>query len=268
MPQSQEERLQELTDKLEDGIKDLCASGRYAEYLAAMAKFHHYSVGNVALILLQCPTATQVAGYTRWKKDFGRQVKKGEHGISILCPCSYRWHLQQPKIDPNTGRHILGADGKPLTETVIVKRTLYKIGTIFDVSQTEGRELPGIVVSELVGEVERFQDLYDCLSAISPVPIMEDSVPGKAKGYFSAEQQRIVLRSGMPQLQTIKTLVHEIAHAKQRTIIGAFPWRNAKTAAKKRLRLRAWLMWFVSTLGWTPRTIPLAMWPDGAAARN
>lgn len=232
MPQSQEERLQELTDKLEDGIKDLCASGRYAEYLAAMAKFHHYSVGNVALILLQCPTATQVAGYTRWKKDFGRQVKKGEHGISILCPCSYRWHLQQPKIDPNTGRHILGADGKPLTETVIVKRTLYKIGTVFDVSQTEGRELPGIVVSELVGEVERFQDLYDCLSAISPVPIMEDSVPGKAKGYFSAEQQRIVLRSGMPQLQTMKTLVHEIAHAKLHDYRGV-PVEKRKDRSQK-----------------------------------
>lgn len=213
MPQSQEERLQELTDKLENGIKELYASGRYTEYLAAMSKFHHYSFGNVVLILLQCPAASRVAGYTRWKKEFGRQVKKGEHGISILCPCPQKRWMEKQKKDPNTGQPLFAPDGSAVMETVKVIIPKFKIGTVFDVSQTEGRELPSIAVSELVGEVDSFQALYDCLADISPVPIVEDAVPGAAKGYFSSEQQKIVLRPGMPQLQIIKTLVHEIAHA-------------------------------------------------------
>lgn len=212
--QTQEERLQELTDKLENGIKEMFASGRYAEYLAAMSKFHHYSFGNVVLILLQCPTATHVAGYHRWKRDFGRRVKKGEHGISILCPCPQTRWMQKQKTDAVTGQPFISPDGSPVMETVRVTIPRFKIGTVFDVSQTEGRELPSIVTPELTGEVESFQKLYDCLAELSPVPIMEDEVPGAAKGYFSSEQQEIVLRRGMPQLQVIKTLVHEIAHAK------------------------------------------------------
>lgn len=212
--QSQEERLRELTDRLENGIKELYASGRYAEYLAAMSKFHHYSFGNVVLILLQCPTATKVAGYNRWKKDFGRQVKKGEHGISILCPCPQTRWTQKQKTDSISGLPILSEDGSPVMETVRVTIPRFKIGTVFDVSQTEGRELPSIVASELTGEVESFQRLYACLAKLSPVPITEDELPGAAKGFFSSEEQRIVLRRGMPQLQIMKTLVHEIAHAK------------------------------------------------------
>ena len=211
--QSQEERLQELTDRLENGIKELYTSGRYAEYLAAMSKFHHYSFGNVVLILLQCPTATKVAGYNRWKKDFGRQVKKGEHGISILCPCPQTRWMQKQKTDSESGLPIFSEDGSPVMEPVRVTIPRFKIGTVFDISQTEGRELPSIVASELTGEVESFQTLYDCLAELSPVPITEDEVPGAAKGFFSSEEQRIVLRRGMPQLQIIKTLVHEIAHA-------------------------------------------------------
>ena len=211
--QSQEERLQELTDRLENGIKELYTSGRYAEYLAAMSKFHHYSFGNVVLILLQCPTATKVAGYNRWKKDFGRQVKKGEHGISILCPCPQTRWMQKQKTDSESGLSIFSEDGNPVMEPVRITIPRFKIGTVFDISQTEGRELPSIVASELTGEVESFQTLYDCLAELSPVPITEDEVPGAAKGFFSSEEQRIVLRRGMPQLQIIKTLVHEIAHA-------------------------------------------------------
>lgn len=213
MPATQEERLQELTDRLENGIKDLYASGRYAEYLAAMSRFHHYSFGNVILILLQCPTATKVAGYNRWKKDFGRQVKKGEHGISILCPCPQKRWMEKQKRDPTTGQPLFAPDGSAVMETVKITIPKFKIGTVFDVSQTEGRELPSVAISELSGEVDFFQDLYDCLADLSPVPIIEDSVPGAAKGYFSSEQQKIVIRPGMPQLQIIKTLVHEIAHA-------------------------------------------------------
>ena len=214
MQQTQEERLQELTDRLENGIKELFASGRYAEYLSAMSKFHHYSFGNVVLILLQCPTATHVAGYNRWKKDFGRQVKKSEHGISILCPCPQTRWMQRERTDAVTGQPVLSPDGSPVMETVRVTIPRFKIGTVFDVSQTEGRELPSIVAAELTGEVECFPELYDCLVSLSPVPVTEDKVPGAAKGYFSSEQQEIVLRRGMPQLQVIKTLVHEIAHAR------------------------------------------------------
>ena len=120
MPATQEERLQELTDRLENGIKDLYASGQYVEYLAAMSRFHHYSFGNVILILLQCPTATKVAGYNRWKRDFGRQVKKGEHGISILCPCPQSRWMQKQQRDPNTGQPLFAPDGSAVMETVKV----------------------------------------------------------------------------------------------------------------------------------------------------
>lgn len=213
MPQTQDERLRELTDRLENGIKELYVSGRYTEYLAAMSRFHHYSFGNVVLILLQFPAASQVAGYNRWKRDFGRQVKKGEHGISILCPCPQKRWVQRQKKDAVTGQPLFTPDGSAVMETVKVVIPKFKIGTVFDVSQTEGRELPSIVVSELLGDVDRFQELYDCLAELSPVPIEEGDVPGAAKGYYSSEEQKIVLRRRMPQLQIVKTLVHEIAHA-------------------------------------------------------
>lgn len=209
-----DERLAELTDRLENGIKDLYASGRYAEYLSAMSKFHRYSFGNALLILFQCPTATHVAGYTTWKKDFGRQVKRGEHGIQIIAPCPYERAIQQEKKDPATGQTLYGADGKAITETKYVPATKFKVATVFDVSQTEGRELPNIGVSELTGEVADFAAIYDRLAALSPLPVEQGHVPGTAKGYASFLEQRIVVRPGMSEVQTIKTLVHEIAHAK------------------------------------------------------
>ena len=214
MPPVTDERLAELTERLENGIKDLYASGRYAEYLTAMSKFHRYSFGNALLILFQCPTATHVAGYGTWKKEFGRQVKRGEHGIQIIAPCPYQRAVQQEKKDPSTGQTLYGADGKPLTETDYVSATKFKIATVFDVSQTEGRELPNIAVSELVGDVADFTAIYERLAAISPLPVEQGHVPGSSKGYASFLEQRIVVRPGMSEVQTIKTLVHEIAHAK------------------------------------------------------
>lgn len=209
-----DERLAELTDKLENGIKELYASGRYAEYLAAMSKFHHYSFGNALLILFQCPTATHVAGYNTWKKEFGRHVKAQEHGIKIIAPCPYERVVQQEKKDPATGQTLYGADGKAITETKYVPSTKFKVATVFDVSQTEGRELPNIGVSELTGKVADFAAIYDRLAALSPLPVEQGHVPGTAKGYASFLEQRIVVRPGMSEVQTIKTLVHEIAHAK------------------------------------------------------
>ena len=207
-----DERLAELTDKLENGIKELYASGRYAEYLAAMSKFHQYSFGNALLILLQCPAASQVAGYNTWKK-LGRQVKHHEKGIKILAPCPYQKRVEQERKDPATGLTLYGPDGKPLRETSYVSATYFKVVTVFDVSQTEGRELPRIGVSELAGEVSDFPMVYARLAELSPLPVEQGPVPGTAKGYTSFIEGRIVLRPGMSQAQTIKTLVHEIAHA-------------------------------------------------------
>ena len=207
-----DKRLAELTDKLENGIQELYASGRYAEYLAAMSQFHHYSFGNALLILLQCPAASQVAGYGTWKK-LGRHVKQYESGIKILAPCPYRKRVEQERKDPTTGQVLYGPDGKPLRETCYVSATYFKVATVFDVSQTEGRELPRIGVSELAGEVADFSAIYARLAELSPLPVEQDRVPGSAKGYTSFTEGRIVLRPGMSQAQTIKTLVHEIAHA-------------------------------------------------------
>ncbi len=189
-----DERLAQLTDRLESGILNLYASGRYAEYLAAMSKFHHYSFGNALLILLQRPAATHVAGYTTWRETFGRQVRRGERGIQILAPCQFQYLVEREKIDPVTGKVLYGRDGKPLTEKRRESATRFKIATVFDISQTEGRELPNIGVTELTGE--------------------QGHVPGTAKGYTSFKESRIVVKSGMSEVQTVKTLVHEIAHAK------------------------------------------------------
>lgn len=209
-----DERLAELTEKLENGIQELYTSGRYGAYLSAMSKFHHYSFGNALLILLQCPTASRVAGFHTWKKEFGRQVKRGEKGIQILAPCPVRQYVWQEAKDPQTGRPLYNPDGTPKMETSIATVTRFKVAHVFDVSQTEGRELPALAVTELTGDVENFQTMYDCLAACSPVPVMQDFIPGTAKGYFSPSEGRIVLRPGMSQAQTVKTLVHEIAHAK------------------------------------------------------
>ena len=213
MPPVTDERLAELTDRLENGIKELYASGRYAEYLAAMSKFHHYSFGNALLILLQCPTATSVAGYNDWKKKFGRQVKAQEKSIKILAPCPSRRLVEREKKDPDTGRTLYGPDGKPLMEWHREVVTHYKIVSVFDVSQTEGRELPSLV-SELSGDVPDFENVYARLAALCPLPVELGPVPGTAKGYASFAENRVVVRSGMSQVQTIKTLIHETAHAK------------------------------------------------------
>lgn len=214
MAQPTDARLAELTAKLEHGIQDLYASGQYAAYLSAMSKFHHYSFANALLILLQCPTASRVAGFHTWKKEFGRQVKRGEKGIQILAPCPVRQYVWQEAKDPQTGQPLRNPDGSPRMETSLTVVTHFKVAYVFDVSQTEGRELPTLAVAELTGDVENFQTMYDCLAACSPVPVAEDFIPGAAKGYFSPVEGRIVLRPGMSQVQTVKTLIHEIAHAK------------------------------------------------------
>lgn len=208
-----DERVAELTERLENGVKELYASDNYAQYITAMAKFHHYSFGNALLILFQCPQATNVAGYNTWKQ-LGRQVKKGEKGIMILAPCNFRASLEREKIDPLTGQALLGPDGKPLTEKVKISPNRFKIAHVFDMSQTEGRELPQIGVSELTGDVADYTGIYNRLTALSPLPVVQEDFQRSAKGYTSFTENRIVVKPGMSQVQTIKTLVHEIAHAK------------------------------------------------------
>lgn len=209
-----QDQVAELTAQLEEGVKAVFSSGRYAEYLEAMSKFHQYSYGNILLILAQCPHASQVAGYVTWKKEFGRHVKEGERGIAILAPSIYRRDMEVVKKDPNSGIPLCDLDGQPITETQRVEMTRFIIVHVFDVSQTEGKELPSMGVSELTGNVPDFQKVYDRLTALSPVPVEQRQFSGGAKGFFSRTEQCIVVRPGMSQVQTLKTLIHEIAHAK------------------------------------------------------
>jgi antirestriction protein ArdC len=208
-----DERVAELTEKLESGIIDLYASDSFAQYISAMAKFHHYSFSNALLILFQMPDASYVAGYRTWKQ-LGRQVKRGERGIMILAPCGFSAVREVEKTDPKTGQVLTGPDGQPLTTKIQIAPNRFKIAHVFDLSQTEGKELPQIAVSELTGEVSDFTGVYERLAALSPLPVEQEDFPGEAKGYTSFSENRIVVRSGMSQAQTIKTLVHEIAHAK------------------------------------------------------
>ena len=208
-----DERVAELTEKLETGIMDLYASDSYAKYISAMAKFHNYSFSNALLILFQRPDASFVAGYNTWKQ-LGRQVKRGEQGIMILAPCGFSAVLEYEKIDPITGQTVIGPDGQPETVKKPVLPNRFKIAHVFDMSQTEGKELPQIGVSELTGEVDDYSGIFDRLAALSPLPVQQKDFPGDAKGYTSFAENCVVVRSGMSQVQTIKTLVHEIAHAK------------------------------------------------------
>lgn len=207
-----EEKVKELAEKLEQGVSEIFTSGRYAEYLSTMSKFHSYSVGNIMLILMQNPAASHVAGFHAWKKEFQRTVKAGEHGIKILAPCPYRRFVEQDRIDTN-GNPLLDATGRPLQERTLVQLMRFRIVTVFDISQTEGKELPSIGVSELSGDVARYAELADAITSVSPVPILYAAPPGAAKGCFNHVTEKILVRPGMSQTQTVKTMLHEISHA-------------------------------------------------------
>ena len=214
MARTTDERLDCLMEQLEKGTQNIFESGRYAEYLAVMSKFHHYSFRNTILFFLQNPNASHVAGFHAWKKDFGRSVKAGEHGIQILAPCPKRKWMDHDKIDPATGLPVKDENGNTMQERTIITIPRYRVVTVFDVSQTVGKELPSLGVAELYGDVPNYQCIYDRLVAFSPVPVsIEPIAQSGAKGYFSDREQRIVLRSGMSEVQTVKTLMHEIAHA-------------------------------------------------------
>lgn len=208
-----QEAMAVIADKLEQGVKDIFSSDAYCQYLKTMSKFHHYSLNNTLLIALQKPDATLVAGYRAWQTDHGRYVKKGEKGIQILAPAPYKKKIEQDVISPATGKVILDADGNPKKETVEVEYASFRIATVFDVSQTEGKELPTFGASELTGSVEHYGDLLAVLTETSPVPVIFDEIQGGTKGYYSTASNEIHVQTGMSELQTIKTLIHEISHA-------------------------------------------------------
>ena len=208
------EKLKEITDRLEQGIAELFDSERYKEYLKVMSKFHNYSFRNTVLIAMQKPDAFLVAGFSAWKNNFERNVMKGQKGIKIIAPSPYKIKQEMQKIDPHTQKPIIGKDGKPVTEEKEVTIPAYKVVSVFDVSQTEGKELPDIAVDELTGDVDRYKDFFAALEKTSPVPIAFENIEGGSHGYYHLEDKRIAINEGMSELQTLKTAIHEIAHAK------------------------------------------------------
>ena len=201
-----EEELQQTLQRLEEGVEEIFTSGKYMEYLTVMSRFHNYSFNNCMLIAWQRPDATLVAGYRAWQDKFGRLVKKGERGIRILSPIVVKGKL------PEDEQH---DTGDPDAEKAEAKRLVgFRLATVFDVSQTEGRDLPSMGVDELQGDVGEFETVMDAIGKISKYPISFEEISGGAKGFFShADPKRIVIQEGMPQAQTLKTAVHELAHS-------------------------------------------------------
>ena len=208
------DKLKEITDRLEQGIMELFDSDRYKEYLRVMSKFHNYSFNNTLLIAMQKPDASLVAGFQSWKNNFKRNVVKGEKGIKILAPSPFKIKQEMERIDPATQKPVIGADGKPVKEEKEITIPAFKVVSVFDVSQTEGKELPDIAVDMLTGDVECFKDVFAALEKTSPVPIGFEKIEGNSHGYYHLEEKRIAIDEGMSELQTIKTAIHEIAHAK------------------------------------------------------
>ena len=207
------ERLQEITAGIEQGIKDLFESEKYAHYLSVMSKFHRYSVNNTMLIYMQRPDATLVAGYNKWKNQFGRHVKKGEHGITIIAPTPYKKKIEEMKRDPDTQAPILDADGKAVMEEKEIEIPMFRPVKVFDVSQTDGKPLPELA-SKLSGTVPHYEAFLEALRRSAPVPIEFEALNANLDGYFSSDQQRIAIREGMSEVQTISAAVHEVAHSK------------------------------------------------------
>ena len=207
------ERLQEITAGIEQGIKELFESEKYMRYLSVMSKFHRYSVNNTMLIYMQRPDATLVAGFNKWKNQFERHVKKGEHGITIIAPTPYKKKIEEMKRDPDTHAPILDADGKAVMEEKEIEIPMFRPVKVFDVSQTDGKPLPQLA-SSLSGTVPHYEAFLEAVRRSAPVPIEFEPMAANMDGYFSSEQQRIALREGMSEVQTISAAVHETAHSK------------------------------------------------------
>ena len=207
------ERLQQITAGIEQGIKELFESEKYMRYLSVMSRFHRYSVNNTMLIYMQKPDATLVAGYNKWKNQFERHVKRGEHGITIIAPTPFKKKIEEQKLDPDTKAPILDAEGKAVMEEREVEIPMFRPVKVFDVSQTDGKPLPELA-STLSGSVQNYEAFMEALRRSAPVPLSVEPMAANMDGYFSPDQQRIAIRAGMSEVQTVSAAVHEIAHSK------------------------------------------------------
>ena len=234
--ENQKDRLKEITDRLEQGILEVFESERYKEYLRIMSKFHHYSFNNTMLIALQKPDASLIAGFSAWKNSHGRTVKKGEKGIRIIAPAPFKVRQEIEKLDPKTNMPLVGADGKAVTEEKEITIPAYKVVSVFDVSQTEGKEIPSIGVNELTGDVSQYEDFFTALKKASPVPIALEHIDGSTHGYYHLAEKRIAIDDNMSELQTLKTAIHEIAHAKLHDIDLNAPKEEKENHPNQRTR--------------------------------
>lgn len=210
---SEKQKVKEITDKLEAGLKELFESEKYKSYLSTMSKFHNYSFNNTLLIAMQKPEATLVSGYQAWQKNFERHVNKGEKAIRILAPAPYKIKEERDKLDPVTGEMMFDENGMPQKEETEVTIPAFRAVSVFDVSQTDGKPIPELEVNELLSTVEGYEDFVQALMNISPVPIAFEDIPGDSKGYFSTAEKRIAVQENMSESQTLKTMVHEVAHS-------------------------------------------------------
>lgn len=213
MADKRADQLKEITERLEQGVKDIFTSEMYTKYLLTMSKFHNYSFNNTLLIAMQRPDATLVAGYNAWKNKFNRYVKKGEKGIQIIAPAPVKEREEREKIDKDTGLTVLNESGEP--EIEVVERVIprFRVATVFDYAQTDGEPLPTLEVNELTARVKDYTLLKEAIEQVSPVPIRFGEIEGNAKGYYSHVDKEICVRADMGESQTIKTMIHEVAHA-------------------------------------------------------
>ena len=210
---TEQQRVKEITDKLEEGLKELFESEKYKSYLNTMSKFHNYSFNNTLLIAMQKPEATLVAGYKAWQKNFDRHVNKGEKAIRILAPAPYKIKEERDKLDPVTGELLFDENGMPQKENVEITIPAFRPVSVFDVSQTDGKPIPELETAELLQTVEGYEDFVKALIEVAPVPIGFEDIPGESKGYFHTEEKRIAVQENMSESQTLKTMVHEVAHS-------------------------------------------------------
>ncbi len=210
----QQQQLKAITEKLEQGLKDLFDSETYKEYLSTMSKFHNYSFNNTLLIAMQKPDATLVAGYGAWQKKFGRHVMKDEKSIKIIAPAPYKTQVERDVLDPVTKQPVLDEFGEPVKETVTVQRPRFTVTSVFDVSQTDGKPLPELGVHDLTGSVEAYEQFFEALKRTSKVPIAFEKIEGSSHGYYHQVEKRIAIQEGMSQAQNVKTAIHEIAHSR------------------------------------------------------
>ena len=206
------ERIKDITDSIENGIKELFESDKYKEYLSVMSRFHRYSVNNQMLIYMQNPNASLVAGFNRWHDQFERNVKKGEKGIKIIAPTPFKKKIEETKLDPDTKLPMLDDNGKPIKEEKEVQIPMFRVVSVFDVSQTYGKPIPQLA-SDLSGNVKNYDAFMEAIKRSSAVPVSFEQI-GNADGYFSVDEQKIVIREGMSEVQTVSALLHELAHSK------------------------------------------------------